>query len=847
MFTLPPPPPPPPGIIERLDYNNNIMSSWLQNVGNFLEKLDDQAERVAEVAVVGDDDDDDNVLGSNAVPEDVQLQSILTARGLHVTSHDDDDDEEEEVNGQEKVQESIPEQEESSMTVAENVGEEKEGDISNEQAVPDTREEEGVIEDATTTTTTYLEFKPVHDEHQPELQTMVVSNDGNTTTETTLLQSDAQQSSSSISSTTDADVEQQQPQQDDEKKANLQGVVSTNKKIMSAVTTTPSSTSATTKQDVLSPTSHAALRESQKEARTLRRHVVSLNKHLEHAETELKAQREELERAAERLEKDRIRHKDDREKEKTRHAEELKGIQTQNDKTMKELKQRLDKQIEELRKQLRDGEERRMQEGGDWNKELVDAVQREQEMAQKYALLEDEKATLLSQISILHDQQEALGNRIESLSQTADNAMDRERESETRLDEALNLHARQIAQRQGRESDLERTVAELGAALVAARSNNTTTTTTSNGGSLSKVDFSSSVSSNVATPEAQVQSLQQDLESMVAQLNFEKQRSDTLQKELRDVSRERTEETSVYHARQIKDDRKIAELSHTIARLESEQQQQQQRGIGGIGTANTIDGKGHTLTEQREDMEHMRHLSEEVLRQREKIANSNSEISALKSRLKVANGRIQVAESTLESYKNRDDGDWRDIEQAPMSGDGGMRRRGGGTSGSGSSGKWLSSSRRMKQEESMRAALHLDAVRSKSSEQIGKALDGVDAFLVSSGRFLRHNALARLLFIAYLLLFHIWTFVLIFIHTNGYETIHGDFGAGIGIANGPHALMQEGMVTLPQQQAAVPAGAAAVDGPVQIAASAAAVVAQNVPRPQPAVAPTVAAVAGSPH
>ena len=826
------------------------MSSWLQNVGNFLEKLDDRAERVAEVAVVGDDDD--NVLGSNAVPEDVQLQSILTARGLHVTSHDDDDDdeEEEEVNGQEeKVQESIPivsEQKESSMTVAENVGEEKEGDISNEQAIPNTREE-GVIEDATTTTTTSLEFKPVHDEHQSELQTMVVSNDGNTTTETTLLQSDAQQSSSSISSsTTDADVEQQQqPQQDDEKKTNLQGMLSTNNKIMSAVTTTPSSTSATTKQDVLSPTSHAALRESQKEARTLRRHVVSLNKHLEHAETELKAQREELERAAERLEKDRIRHKDDREKEKTRHAEELKGIQTQNDKTMKELKQRLDKQIEELRKQLRDGEERRMQEGGDWNKELVDAVQREQEMAQKYAILEDEKATLLSQISILHDQQEALGNRIESLSQTADNAMDRERESETRLDEALNLHARQIAQRQGRESDLERTVAELGAALVAARSNNstTTTTTTSNGGSLRKVDFSSSVSSNVATPEAQVQSLQQDLESMVAQLNFEKQRSDTLQKELRDVSRERTEETSVYHARQIKDDRKIAELSHTIARLESEQQQQQQRGGGGIGTANTIEG--HTLTEQREDMEHMRHLSEEVLRQREKIANSNSEISALKSRLKVANGRIQVAESTLESYKNRDDGDWRDIEQAPMSGDGGMRRRGGG--GGGGSGKWLSSSRRMKQEESMRAALHLDAVRSKSSEQIGKALDGVDAFLVSSGRFLRHNALARLLFIAYLLLLHIWTFVLIFIHTNGYETIHGDFGAGIGIANGPHALMQEGMVTLPQQQAAVPAAAAAVDGPVQIGASVAAVVAQNVPPPQSAVAPTVAAVAGSPH
>ena len=64
----------------------------------------------------------------------------------------------------------------------------------------------------------------------------------------------------------------------------------------------------------------------------------------------------------------------------------------------------------------------------------------------------DEKETLLAQIGILQSQQETLGDRIESLSQTADSAMEREREAEERLDQALSVHAHQISQRQVRYS-----------------------------------------------------------------------------------------------------------------------------------------------------------------------------------------------------------------------------------------------------------------------------------------------------------------------------------------------------------------------------------------------------------
>ena len=68
---------------------------------------------------------------------------------------------------------------------------------------------------------------------------------------------------------------------------------------------------------------------------------------------------------------------------------------------------------------------------------------------------------MLSQINTLQSQQEVLGERVESLSQTADSAMEREREAEERLDQALSVHAHQISQRQTRESELERTVSRM--------------------------------------------------------------------------------------------------------------------------------------------------------------------------------------------------------------------------------------------------------------------------------------------------------------------------------------------------------------------------------------------------
>ena len=178
-----------------------------------------------------------------------------------------------------------------------------------------------------------------------------------------------------------------------------------------------------------------------------------------------------------------------------------------------------------------------------------------------------------------------------------------------------------------------------------------------------------------------------------------------------------------------------------------------------------------------EELQQIKNLSEEVLRLREKVTNCTSDNSALRSRLKVALERAEKAEAAAEKAANTGD-NMQDVELASPPSGNGMRRRGGKRS-------------RDSNGQSMRAVLRLDGYQGESGEKIGKALDGVDAFLTQSGKFLRYNPLARLIFILYLLILHLWTFFVLMFHTHMFESVHGDFGAGGNLAHGPHALMQQ--------------------------------------------------------
>jgi hypothetical protein len=431
------------------------MSRWLSSVNNLLEKLDDRVETVVEeragLAQEDDDDDGDVEGGGRSVKATAALHHILAKRGLSsVDSQDDDDDDDDENvkddDREQDVELGADQEESGSPELTLQSGSQKDGaepDIlepvekaSPSQQVDATEEKEQ----------TPKSFGSHHDAAESYVPT---TNDNPTIdNETSQACKDTHPPTAPPKQASSKDLESKVEAQSKATPVNPPPNVSTPIKKQTSGVSHPPRGTPTRSQKERELTLEA--KEAQKEARTLRRHVVSLNEQLEAAENELQAQRKELERAAERIEKDRIRNKEEKEASVKRQAQEIAVLKEQNEKTLKEQQARFEEQIKEYRKRLTEVENKRQQEGGDWNKEISQAIDREQEMRLAVSVLEDEKAVLLSRISTLEGQQTALGSRLESLTQAADNAMEREREAEDRLDSLLNQHARQISQRQVR-------------------------------------------------------------------------------------------------------------------------------------------------------------------------------------------------------------------------------------------------------------------------------------------------------------------------------------------------------------------------------------------------------------
>lgn len=264
------------------------MSRWLKNVNTLLERLDDQAETVAEELAIAKKEEqgaDENAGASD-------IDDILAKRGLAV-------EEEEDV---EKIQEA-------KESAADDVVESK--------------EELGKLSEQTQPETSAVELPLNNDTPEVQIQATLQEQD-----ETSV---DAKET-----------------------------VKDQNEKESSA----------------------------KKEARKLRRHVVSLNSQLEAAESELKAQRKELEGAAERLEKDRKKAKEEKETTRKKHAEEIANQMKQHEQLMKEQQLKFEEELGIIKARLTEVETRRKQEGGDWNKEKENAIEREEEMVNRLAFLE---------------------------------------------------------------------------------------------------------------------------------------------------------------------------------------------------------------------------------------------------------------------------------------------------------------------------------------------------------------------------------------------------------------------------------------------------------------------------
>ena len=128
------------------------------------------------------------------------------------------------------------------------------------------------------------------------------------------------------------------------------------------------------------------------------------------------------------MERDRARHREERERAGRERDEEREAAEAEHTAALGALRAGHAERIADMEGQVRRSDEAREKEGGDWNAELRDALERERDVVKKMVALEDEKQTLLSQVSTLQAQSTSLQSRLESVSETATTASERERE-----------------------------------------------------------------------------------------------------------------------------------------------------------------------------------------------------------------------------------------------------------------------------------------------------------------------------------------------------------------------------------------------------------------------------------
>lgn len=477
-----------------------------------------------------------------------------------------------------------------------------------------------------------------------------------------------------------------------------------------------------------------------KETRKLRRNLVKLNADLDSAERELEAQRTELERAAARIEKDRQRYKEEKDRLELGHKEDLKSVVGEHKASITAMAAAHAKQISDMEERIERAEEARAREGGDMSAELADATERERDTLKKVISLEEDNSTLTSHVSSLQTQIFGLESRIESLHQTAESSSEQEREADDRLDAALSVHARQLSQRQAREAELERTIADLGAALVVARQRETQLL--NNGVQKSENNSGSGISEL----KDKLLSAKDEVEMLNAQLMMERQKSETFQQELEDVTNEQAHETSAALESQKQYDARVADLNATITRLQLKQHSFKQSS----NVDESEDGSESSNATADKLQKQVAALSEDLIRQRAKLQNSSTEVQTLHNRLKSALSRAEIAEKAaqVQSPQNMD---VYDVERGPGSNH--IRQKFG--------------VRARRNVTSISSALKLDTGRSETREGIGKIVDSIDTSAIAAGSFFRSDPIARAFFLLYLLILHLWAFCLVIFHAHG--------------------------------------------------------------------------------
>jgi len=497
------------------------------------------------------------------------------------------------------------------------------------------------------------------------------------------------------------------------------------------------------KQKKLTKKSSLEADAANKESRKLRRNVVKINADLDAMERELEAQRTELERAAVRMEKDRQRYKVEKERMEREHKEEVTSASEVHKTYMEAMSVSHTEQLSSMEVRIKRADEARAKEGGDMTMELADSASRERDTLKQVLGLEDEKATLISQVSSLKTQLDALQSRAESVQQTAESSSEREREADDRLDAALSLHARQMSQRQSREAELERTIADLGATLVVVRQKEMQQIKNSE-----KVGDNNSDDTGILELKEKLATVEDEVDMLRAQLMLERQRSKTLQNEFEDISQERSQESSVSLARQKQYDRRVADLTLKVSQLQySLHHLEQEESYISDGQSLDDSTGSRYKAKEKELQRQILSLSEELMKQRSKLDTSSAEVLTMRNRLRTALTRAENAEKVVMSPRNDESSDIESGSNPFYSRK--MRRRLG---------------RGRTTITSIRSFIKLDSSRGKTREKVGNFVDVVDTWAMDTGSYFRSSPLARVIFLVYLAVLHLWAFCLVLFH-----------------------------------------------------------------------------------
>lgn len=491
----------------------------------------------------------------------------------------------------------------------------------------------------------------------------------------------------------------------------------------------------------------------------------ALEERLQASEREIEAQAKELARAGDEMELIRSNAKDEREDLMDDHEDAMEDIQKAHEAALDKLRSEYEKTIAEWKDRYESEVSLRQQEGGDSVRELMDANQREKEALKQLAEATSRNEELQTKLDVVVGHETSLKEQVDASLESAQTVAANEQRAREQLDEANVLHAKQMAQRQARESELEQTVLEMGTALTLAKQQ---LQQQANQRSKGALEEEHQQHPNGSYYKEQWEQVAEELETLTVQFTMETQRREALQQELSEVSKERKQELALMQVKQQQHDRKVAELESTIHRLQdSLRASNNEPSLPTNHTNSSLSGNRQQQKLERE----IASLSEQLVKQQGLVKVAKSEILALKGRLQAANVRADEAEQARFATTTRSRTSY-DVEGGDNT-----------SSNSNNHRTTFSVRRRIKGGtnrgiRSIRSALPCLVSRNSGNpamDQIGLTIDAIDSWMVDTGSFMRHEPFARLGLLLYLMTLHLWSFALVVFHNT--EVVHGDFGS----------------------------------------------------------------------